>query len=162
MAAALPQAVVDRMRRLNEIHAQDVVAEIVGVNRHTVSKAKLRGWKRGQPGPALRSMPGDYPIQRNHMTKHQLARHYRTSLAVVTRWDAELGTPRAYEPRPSSHEKKPTPSDIVEVIAALGATAAAAHFGVHPNTLVRMRRDAGLPLQARRANRSTTKGDHHG
>lgn len=153
MVAPLSQETCDRMRRLAEIHTQATIAAICRVDRNTVGRVKARGWKRGQGAPPARAMPGDYPIQRHHMTLHELARHYRTGLGCIARWEAAAGTPRQYAPRPMAHDCLPTPPDLADVIDRLGATAAAAHFGVHPNTLVRMRRTTGLPVRRRARNK---------
>ena len=153
----LSQETCERMRRLCQVHTQETVAALCGVSKHAVQQAKKRGWKAGKGGPSRRPMPGDYPIQRDHLTVHQLRVHYHTGLGCISRWERELKQPRRYVPRSSSRGALPTPPNLAEVIQQLGATRAAAHFNVHPNTLARMRRDAGLPVRTRSPNRTITK-----
>ena len=90
----IPQHVHDRARRLAEVYPMKVVAELVGVRPGQLSRMKKRGWAAVPEGVPQRPMPADFPIQSRHMSNRDLARHYRTGLAVVRRWFVQLENPR--------------------------------------------------------------------
>jgi hypothetical protein len=114
------------------------------VKRHPESIRRFL--KRGGKPAAIdtrRPIPGDWGLYCNEMTKHQLARHYSTCIAVINRWIAEKG--RNYKPKSSAHPPKPIPADFVEVSKRLGTrTAVAAHYGIGRETERRWRVKLGL------------------
>lgn len=91
----IPQHVHDRARRLAEVHPMKTVAAMIGVRPSQLSKMKRRGWRAVPEGVPQRPMPSDFAIQSRHMSNRDLARHYRTGLAVVRRWLSQLPNPRA-------------------------------------------------------------------
>jgi hypothetical protein len=150
---ALTQAQCDRMRRLCELHPQVVVARLMHIDPTTVCVIKKRGFKASTGGPARRPMPDDFRIQADVMTLHELARHYRTGLCCVRRWIEEAGG-RRFTPRSSARLTGMPTMPPREVVAAavenLGATRAAAEFGVSPTTLQKWRQHYGLPIRHKR------------
>jgi len=87
----VPQAVLDRAKRLSEVHPQYLVAEMVGVCAFTLRRAKHRGWVAGRQsryGPR----PSDFEImvKRGH-TLAELATYYRASYTAIQRWKREIG-----------------------------------------------------------------------
>lgn len=80
----VPQSLYDRAKLLSRVHELCVVAEIIGKDKSFVSRMKGRGW-RAKAYPR-RGRPTDFNIQRRHLTRKELERHYRAGPATVVRW----------------------------------------------------------------------------
>jgi transposase len=152
MAQPHSQATVDRCKLLTKEHSYKTVAEIVGVSLDAIVRMKKRGWKAGTGRKPPTPMPGDYPIQRHHMRRHEAAKHYGVSPGTVRKWDEALPTPREYRREHKPVNKIAIPRDIKARVRELGATGAARHYGINTDTFRRMRRDVGLPIQKKRKN----------
>ena len=87
---SLPQHVVDRARRLADVHPLQTVAELIGVRPSQVTRMKRRGWIAPPDGRPSRPMPTDFAIQSTHMSQNDLVRHYRAGISTVQRWKREL------------------------------------------------------------------------
>lgn len=142
MAAPIPQALVDRVRRLCDVHDMTTVAGIVGINRRTIGDMKRRGWKQAQQ--PRRPRPTDFAIVSDTMTKKDLMRHYRAGERQVQRWCEQVGRQRKQASR--YRPARPIPSDLAETVAKLGPYGAADHYGVSYGTVKRWRKATGLPL----------------
>ncbi len=88
----IPQSLYNRAEILARSHPLQVVAELIGKPRSTVSLMKKRGWKATQYGK--RPVPTDFAILARHMTFGELVAHYRAGTRTVTRWLREKPRPR--------------------------------------------------------------------
>ena len=87
---SLPQHVVDRARRLADVHPLQTVAELIGVRLAQISRMKKRGWVAPPDGRPTRPMPADFAIQSGNMSQRELMRHYGARITTVRRWSREL------------------------------------------------------------------------
>ena len=147
----IPQATLDRCRRLAEIHPLVIAAQICGISESGAHRARARGWKANKGGLPRRPRPDDFDLLKDKMTKMELRLHYRTSQKAIYRWLEESG-PRDYQPRYTGHTPHiiPSKSEIEARIARLGVTAAAKDFGVSPGTFERWRIARGIPVARKR------------
>lgn len=142
MGKPIPQAKIDRIRRLCEVHSMTEVAGIVGVGRHVIGDMKRRGWKEAKQPCRLR--PADFAILSVTMTKQDLMRHYRAGSYQVRRWSGEVGRQRKQASR--YRPAMPIPTDLAAIVAELGPYGAADHYGVSYGTVKRWRKATGLPF----------------
>lgn len=147
---SLPQAKIDRIRRLCEIHPETTVAAIVRVDLHTIVRIGRRGWVEKSAGRPVRPRPTDFAIMAGRMTIRELCAHYRAGTMVVYRWIGEVGrTPM----RPEQGDKITRPRDFAEVLARIGPTACKAHYGVTFRVVARWRQEIGHPIRGREKSR---------
>ncbi len=87
----LDQTVCERARRLCSVHSERTVAELLGIARSSIWKAKRRGWRAAETTHPYRRRPSDFAIQARRATVDELARFYGTSTRCITRWRREIG-----------------------------------------------------------------------
>lgn len=150
--APYTQAEVDRIRRLVETHGPTAAARIVGTCTETIAGMRRRGWRVGKKGQLERPVPGDFAIQAGRLTIHQLVEHYGSSTNTICRWSAAIGRTRMVGHRVRSLA---APADLGDQVERLGTGAAVArHFGVHPQTVAKWRRELAARAVAMRAQRA--------
>lgn len=88
MVTSIPQYVVDRAKLLSTVHPSRTVSDLTGLSCSTLWHLRRRGWKAAPS--RNRPMPSDFQIQARHMTRNEMARHYRASNTAVSRWLREL------------------------------------------------------------------------
>lgn len=91
MPALVPQPLCDRAKLLLSIHSERTVVELTGISRNTLYHLKRRGFRAAEHSMRYRPRPSDFAIQCRHMGRVELAKHYRCSSRVITRWRRELG-----------------------------------------------------------------------
>jgi hypothetical protein len=151
MGRPYPQDRVDRLRRLTETYGIEQAAEIARVSSNGIRAMRRRGWSAGGPGRAARPMPSDFLIQAAHMTVPEMIAHYRAGALTVKRWCDAIGRPKRTGVKPM-----PIPEGVAGIVSAMGADAAARHFGVADDTMRKWRVALGLPLRAPRPARPRT------
>ncbi|MBO9380433.1 hypothetical protein GG804_27085 [Sphingomonas histidinilytica] len=148
-AYAYPQATIDRIKLLRKFHSQEDTATIVGVSKTYVSRIERRGFVPKKAGRPLPVRPGDFAIQCNHMTKHELADHYGVHLDTIEKW--LVGVDRQYRSR-RVYETKPIPSieTLEEAMRGRSMIEARDYLGVSGETFRKWRRYHGMPIAPRR------------
>lgn len=135
----LTQAQCDRAKLLYQIHPWNTVCELMGIGTATLVALKRRNFKAAVR--AKRPMPSDFRLIAEGKNQAWLMEHYRTSGRTITRWRAEAG----FSPPPGGRRYHPVPFDLKPTYANLGTVkATAAHYGVHPETVRRWIKAAGL------------------
>ena len=146
---AYPQEIIDRARRLAEIHPLVTVAAILKVSDNCLGRARARGWKAASVrGKALPQRPDDLTIQCDHMTVDEMAAHYGVARSTVRKW--LVGIPRDYKPR-KVDRALPVPSRevIIKALDGRSIDEAADLLGVHEQTLQKWRQHYGMPVALR-------------
>jgi transposase len=141
MGRPLTQATIDRLRRLCDVHTMTAAAEIVGVNRRSITDAKARGWKAAYQDH--RQRPSDFTLLCDTMTIDELRKHYRASDHTVRRWADEVGRKRS---KRGGNKRRAIPADLAQIVADLGPYGAATHYGVSYGTVKIWRKKCGLPV----------------
>lgn len=150
---AYPQTIIDRARLLRKFHSQADTAAILKVSREYIRQLERRGFQVGKGGRPTRARPGDFAIQCNCMTKHELARHYGASLSTIEQW--LVGIERSYEPRKVVRAAAVPPLEvIVEAMSGRSFNEARDHLGVCNATFLKWRRHHGLPITPWKGKRS--------
>ena len=149
--APYTQAEVDRIRRLAETHGTKQAAAIAGTCMETVASMRRRGWRVGKKGLAERPIPSDFAIQAAHLTILELVEHYGSSTNTVLRWSNAIERPHMTGHR---FRSLPIPADLEHQLELLTTSAAVGrHYGVHPQTVAKWRRDLAAGVAAERAQR---------
>jgi transposase-like protein len=151
------QAECDRIRKLCEIHSARAVAEIVGTNPNAITRLKRRGWKAYTQAHRERPMPDEFPLLAADMTILELRAHYKVSQKAIYRWVKQVG--RKPLSARGGGQPKPVPprEDLDRLCREVGPLGAAAHYGVHRNTLLKWRDAYGLPVLERFERRRKQK-----
>lgn len=90
MATYLSPEICRRAKLLSDVHSQRTVAEILGISKNSLWHLKRRGWRPITTATQQRERPADFAIQCRHMSREELAAHYRTSNTILARWGREL------------------------------------------------------------------------
>lgn len=80
-----------RAELLSRSHGTRAVSRLTGIARSTLTLLRKRSWTPIVAHAGVRPCPTDFAIQCRHMKRRELARHYRTSNRVITRWKREAG-----------------------------------------------------------------------
>jgi len=151
-AFSYPPELIERARRLRQIHPVKTVAEILHVSRQWVMEIEARNWKVKKAGRPLPERPGDFAIQCNHMSKLALARHYGVGLSTIEKW--LVGINRDFSPPRPDRSMPIPPIEVIEQ-ALSGRTLEEAErlLGVNGGTLRKWRQHYGMPIAPRKGKR---------
>lgn len=152
MSRAIPQAVIDRYKRLVATYGPGVAADLAGISRNAGLRIRRRGYAAARLGVQEKPFPADFSVMANRMTKKDLMRHYRVGQVCLDRWLSRVDRDYRIERRDISMPVPPR--ERIEAAMALGSIpAACAALGVNKSTLVKWRRHYGMPIASRRTAR---------
>lgn len=154
MVQAISPEKCERIRRLCNTYPGVDVLRIAKISGSTLWALKKRNFQPVQIGRQRKPRPADFTLMMNHMTKPQLARHYRVGEPTVRSW--LVGLDRAY--RSDRARDRPARAVVLSALVQAGTGPGAADLlGVGISTLRKWRKHYALP-SARRAQYLAQRG----